>query len=53
MPVRPPELVTGWSWNFGDGSPISTVQNPTHIFSTAGTYTVTLNATRCRMPDSE
>ena len=34
--------VTGWNWNFGDGSPISTVQNPTHPYSTGGPYTVTL-----------
>ena len=43
--TAPGSTVTGWSWNFGDGSPISTIQNPTHIFSTAGTYTVTLNVT--------
>ncbi len=34
--------VTGWNWNFGDGSPISTAQNPTHPYSTGGPYTVTL-----------
>ena len=33
-------------WNFGDGSPTQTgVINPTHIYSTAGTYTITLIAT--------
>ena len=34
-----------WSWNFGDGagdSSTSTVQNPTHVYSARGTYTVTL-----------
>ena len=35
-----------WAWNFGDpasgGDNTSTLQNPTHIFATAGTYTVTL-----------
>jgi len=36
---------TAWSWNFGDGSSVSTSQNPTHAFSTAGTFTVTLMAT--------
>ena len=36
---------TSWSWNFGDGSAVSTVQNPTHIFTTAGSFTVTLTAT--------
>jgi PKD repeat protein len=32
---------TSWSWNFGDGG-TSNVQNPTHIFMNAGTYTVQL-----------
>ena len=33
-------------WNMGDGSPTFTgVVNPTHIYSTAGTYTITLIAT--------
>ena len=34
---------TGWTWNFGDGSPMSTAQIPSHQFA-AGTYTVTLVA---------
>ena len=34
---------TSWLWSFGDGG-ISTVQNPSHIYSTAGSYTVTLTA---------
>ncbi len=29
-------------WDFGDGSPTSTVANPTHMFAAVGTYTVTL-----------
>lgn len=33
-----------WDWNFGDGSANSTVQNPTHTYSAAGTYTVILTA---------
>jgi PKD repeat protein len=33
--------ITGWSWNFGDGS-TSTLQNPTHIYTMPGTYTVSL-----------
>jgi PKD repeat protein len=33
-----------WLWNFGDGT-TSTLQNPSHTYSTAGTYTVALNAT--------
>lgn len=34
-------LITGWSWNFGDGS-TSFYQNPSHFYSTSGTYTVSL-----------
>ncbi|RLG56411.1 MAG: hypothetical protein DRN83_04185 [Hadesarchaea archaeon] len=33
--------IISWSWDFGDGS-TSTLQNPTHQYSVAGTYTVTL-----------
>lgn len=36
---------TSWSWNFGDGSPVSTVQNPSHVFASSGTFTVTLTST--------
>ncbi|WP_048145600.1 PEGA domain-containing protein [Methanoplanus limicola] len=35
---------TAWNWSFGDGS-TSTVQNPVHTYSTAGTYSVSLTAT--------
>jgi len=34
---------TAWVWLFGDGG-TSTLQNPVHIYTTAGTYTVTLTA---------
>ena len=34
---------TSWSWNFGDGA-TSTQQNPSHAYSAAGTYSVTLTA---------
>jgi PKD repeat protein len=35
---------TSWSWNFGDGA-ASNLENPTHTYSTPGTYTVTLTVT--------
>jgi len=36
---------TSWDWDFGDGSSHNTTQNPTHIYTVAGVYTVTLIAT--------
>ncbi len=33
-----------YSWNFGDGSEPSTVKNPSHTYTAAGTYSVTLTA---------
>jgi PKD repeat protein len=39
-----------WDWDFGDMSPHATVQNPTHVYASTGTYTVTLvvlSATGC------
>ena len=35
---------TAWVWSFGDGG-TSTLQNPAHTYTTAGSYTVTLTAT--------
>lgn len=34
-------LITSWRWDFGDGV-TSTLQHPTHAYSAAGTYTVSL-----------
>lgn len=31
-------------WDFGDGSPTSTLVNPTHLYTNIGTYTVKLTA---------
>jgi PKD repeat protein len=36
--------VTNWNWTFGDATS-STVQNPTHTYLTAGTYTIHLTIT--------
>lgn len=37
--------ITGYNWNFGDGSAIINSGNPAHTFPGPGTYTVTLVAT--------
>lgn len=36
--------VVGWSWAFGDGGS-STLQNPSHSYAIAGSYTVSLTVT--------
>lgn len=36
--------ITNWFWDFGDGT-TSTQQNPSHVYTTAGNYTVTLRVT--------
>src|SRR5262245_55470754 len=36
---------TSFSWNFGDGSPVSSLRNPSHVYRHPGTYSVTLNVT--------
>ena len=35
---------TSWAWDFGDGS-TATARNPSHTYTVAGIYTVTLTAT--------
>lgn len=35
---------TSWLWNFGDGT-TSTLQSPSHLYTTAGVFTVSLTAT--------
>ncbi|MBK7213576.1 MAG: PKD domain-containing protein, partial [Bacteroidales bacterium] len=36
--------VTSWNWSFGDGGS-STIQAPTHTYTSAGTFTVSLTVT--------
>jgi PKD repeat protein len=40
----PDDSIQSWAWNFGDGN-TATQQNPSHTYSTAGTFDVTLTVT--------
>jgi PKD repeat protein len=46
------EAPTSWLWDFGDGN-TSTLQNPSHTYTVAGDYTVTLTATNAFGFDDE
>lgn len=41
-----------WEWDFGDGSPLSNVQNPVHNFPAYGNYTVRLIVTNGACADT-
>lgn len=43
------DSLISWDWDFGDGWPHSTLQNPTHTYLAAGTYTVTLTVTNSNL----
>ena len=43
---------SSWAWDFGDGG-TSTQQNPTYVFNTPGTWTVTLIATNGQGSDTQ
>jgi PKD repeat protein len=42
---------TSWTWTFGDGG-TSTARNPSHVYTAAGTYSVTLTATNALGSDT-
>jgi PKD repeat protein len=44
--------ITEWHWDFGDGS-TSDEQNPTHVYSTPGSFNVTLTVNGTQGSDSE
>ena len=44
---------TSWSWNFGDGSTLSTDQNPSHTYTSPGKYNVSLTVLNGAGSDTE
>ena len=43
--------ISAWLWTFGDGA-TSTLRNPSHTYTTAGTYTVSLQVTSAHGTDT-
>lgn len=43
--INSTRFANSYKWDFGDGSDISTLENPEHTYTTVGTYTVKLTAT--------
>ncbi len=41
----PDGTITGYSWDFGDGTPVETTPDATHTYVTGGSYTATLTVT--------
>jgi gliding motility-associated-like protein len=48
----PAGAITSWAWNFGNSN-TSTLQHPSAVYSSAGTYTVSLTITTASGSDSE
>lgn len=46
--------IIGWTWDFGDGSPINNNQNPTHTYTAPGFYdmVLTVNTAFCSTTDT-
>ncbi len=45
--------ITAWAWNFGDRTPIGAEQNPNHVYTAPGLYTVSLTVTTTAGIDKE
>ncbi len=41
----PPLTIVDWNWDMGDGTTVTGVQNPSHVYTSSGEYTVQLIAT--------
>ncbi len=41
--VSPNDTIISWQWNFGDLSVGSSLQNPTHLYASVGTYYLSLS----------
>ncbi|MDD4372763.1 MAG: PKD domain-containing protein [Bacteroidales bacterium] len=50
--VKPQKDVVSWLWDFGDGN-TSTLQNPSHTYNNAGSYTVSLTIGNGTSTDTE
>lgn len=44
--------MVSWLWDFGDGSPTSALQNPTHTYAQSGFYNVTLDVSNVNGTES-
>ncbi len=45
--------VVAWLWDFGDGLPNSTLQNPTHTYTASGNYNLFLRVSTATCSDSD
>lgn len=45
--------IVSYMWDFGDGTPISTEKDPTHVFTKGGEFAVTLSAETRNCPASK
>ncbi|MHB1137550.1 MAG: PKD domain-containing protein [Microthrixaceae bacterium] len=43
--VDPDGTIVSYEWNFGDGSPVETTEDPSHTYTAVGSYTATLTVT--------
>ncbi|MCB0397370.1 MAG: PKD domain-containing protein [Flavobacteriales bacterium] len=48
----PGTTITSWNWNFGDGT-TSNLQNPVHLYTTPGAYTVCLQTNGVNVDGSQ